>query len=917
VRLRAAPPTVQQYSRFRTEDFAYSRRVDGRYSETGLTHQAAFRNVTSRILSTAATSRMQTTPVSGQNDPSRSTSRSRFSIGFSDWPIARKLAVLCLAFGVVPLALASTLMLNRAALAVRERAADGLQKTAGHVADKIDRNLFERYGDVQAFGFNDVVEDHTQWYKVGSVNNRIAERTNAYVAAYGMYVMSTLVDADGKVVSVNDKDAVGKPIASNAIYERNYKDAGWFRACMAGQYSQRMQFSDSTNLSATGTVITPAAPDVDVQTVYGPGAADVVGFSAPLRNRSGQAVGCWRNLATVSLVTAMLSDAARDLKQAGYPGAVFLVVDSTGRKLAEGGKKLADSVLTVERGPEGSLAALRNGKSGHRAAEISGGMYQVGYSHLHGALGYPGMNWGVLISVPQTEIDAAANLQQLRNTALVLGLVVAAFIVIVALNIGGRVARPITEMAAIAREVAIGRLDRLAVQTSNDEIGQVARSLNDIVTAQQELAATARLIAVGNTHVTITTRSEHDDLGRAFTSMRDSLNQLVSEMQQLSVAAQEGKLDVRGNASRFEGAFRELITGVNATLEAGAAPVREAQEVLGKLAGRDLTTRMKGHYQGDHASLSDSLNTAIVDLGAALTEVKRESDGIHASAQEIASASQEQANGATRQAGLLETMSGDVSEQRALSGGVAQRTNDVSVLVEKTREAARAGYAKVEEVSGALAVIRERALMTQKIARKMEEIASQTNLLALNAAVEAARAGEAGAGFAVVAEEVRALALRATESAKETQTVIDQAVKSVINGVKLGEQAVDVLQGIETHAADAASVVSEIASTSIAQAKGLVTIDGTAASVATYTSAAAANAEQTAAASEELSSMAGTLAALVGRFTLDPAAPVARAEPRSPVTVGRGKPAGRSRAQPPRGSQEFVAVTEDDELSGW
>jgi methyl-accepting chemotaxis protein len=810
-------------------------------------------------------------------------------------------------------------MLNRASLAVRERAANGLKETAGHLADKIDRNLFERYGDVQAFGLNDVVEDKTQWYKVGSTNNRIADRTNAYVAAYGMYALSILVDVDGKVVSVNDKDALGKPIASSAVYARNYKDAGWFHACMSGAFSRKMQFSDSLNTTATGTVITPAAPDADVQTVYGPGAADVVGFSAPVTDRGGKQVGCWRNLATVALVTAMLGDAANDLKEAQYPGANLLVVDSTGRKLAEGGAKLADSVLTVERGPEGTLAALHKGESGHHVATIAGSTYQVAYHHLQGALGYPGMNWGVMISVPQTEIDSAANLQQLRLTALLLGLLVAAATVLLALKIGGTVARPITEMASIAQDVAIGRLDRLAVQKSNDEIGQVAKSLNDIVTAQQQLATTARQIAAGETDATITPRSGHDELGTAFISMRDTLGALVTEMQQLSIAAQDGKLNVRGNAARFDGAFRELVSGVNATLEAGAAPVREAHAVLDRLASRDLTARMTGAYRGDHASLSDSLNRAIVDLASALAEVRRESDGIHAASQEIASAAQEQANGATRQAGLLESMSSDVSEQREMSAGVASRTHEVHALVAKTRDAARAGYAKVEEVAGALAVIRERALMTQKIARKMEEIASQTNLLALNAAVEAARAGHAGAGFAVVAEEVRALALRSTESAKETQLVIDEAVKSVINGVKLGEAAVEELQGIETHAADAATVVAEITSTSEAQAKGLITIDGSASNVATYTSAAAANAEQTAAASEELSSMAGTLAALVGRFRLDAAAAADRPEPRAAATVGRGKPPQAAKPRAGRGPAKLVAAAADDDadLSDW
>ncbi len=837
------------------------------------------------------------------------------------WPIARKLALLCLAFGVIPLALACGLLLDRSTAAVRERGADALQQTAGHLADKIDRNLFERYGDVQAFGYNDVVSDRTQWYKVGADENRIASRTNEYVAAYGLYALSMFVDSTGRVISVNDKDATGKQLATAPLYERNYRDAGWFRACVAGQYSRTMQFSDSANTIATGTVITPAAPDADVKQVYGPSAADVIGFSAPVRDRSGTAIGCWRNLATASLVTAMLADAARDLGQAGYPGATFLVVDSTGRKLAEGGQPIADSVLTVERGPEGSLVLLKAGQSGHRLAQIAGSPMQIGYSHLHGALGYPGMNWGVLIGVPQKEIDAAANLVTLRWTAIGLSLAVALMIFAVAMFLGGRIAKPISAMADIASHVAVGRLDQRAVWSSDDEIGRVATALNSIVTAQQELAGTARQIAAGNTAAEIVSRSEHDDLSQAFISMRDSLRSLVAEMERLSVAAQNGQLNVRGDATHFAGAFRDLVAGVNATLDAGAAPVLEAQSVLGKLANRDLTVRMQGVYRGDHAALASSLNAAVIDLSTALNEVRRESDGILASAQEIAAAAQEGANGATTQAGLLESISGDVSEQRTLSDGVANRTRDLSALVGKTRDAAKSGHQRVGEVAAALTIIRERALVTQKIARKMEEIASQTNLLALNAAVEAARAGDAGAGFAVVAEEVRALALRATESAKETQTVIDEAVKSVVSGVKIGEAAVEIMQGIEAHAADAASVVVDIASATERQAAGLVTIDGGASSVATHTSASAANAEETAAAAEELSSMAGTLAALVNRFRLDPpveAGAPTRPEPSARAAIGKGKPLGKATRAPKSSARHAAVSTEDDDaLKGW
>jgi methyl-accepting chemotaxis protein len=479
------------------------------------------------------------------------------------------------------------------------------------------------------------------------------------------------------------------------------------------------------------------------------------------------------------------------------------------------------------------------------------------------------MNWGVIIAVPQSEIDVAANLGGMRTLAVALAFGMALLIVVLGMVIGGKVAKPIVGIASIAQDVAIGRLDRHATWGWHDEIGLVAKSLNDIVRAQQTLADSALLISRGETESEITVRSSHDTLGHAFGSLRDTLDALVHEMQRLSKAAQAGQLDVRGDHERFAGAFRDLVGGVNATIDAGTTPVREAQAVLARLASRDLTARMTGTYAGEHAALASSLNTAIEDLAKALSDVRHESHGILAATQQIASAAQEQANGATHQAGLLQQVSAEVAEQRSRGTEVARQTRALAALVSETRDAATDGHARVIDVAAALVVIKDRATATQRIARKIEEIASQTNLLALNAAVEAARAGSAGAGFAVVADEVRALALRATDAAKETQAVIDEAVQSVATGVSVGERAVTVLKSIEVKAADAAHVVVEIAEATAAQATGLEAINTTSSSVSDLTSASAANAEETAAASEEMSSQAAILTNLVGRFRID------------------------------------------------
>lgn len=822
---------------------------------------------------------------------------------FSQWPIARKLALLCLAFGLVPVAIVATFILNRSTNTVRERTADRLREAAGHVADKIDRNLFERYGDVQAFGFNEVVRDSSQWYQTGSQHNRIADRMNAYVAAYGLYPITQFVDPAGRVIAVNDLDATGTSINTTALMSVSHANEPWLTACVSGQFTRSMAHSAKGNTAATGTVIEAAHTNRAMATVFGDQAEQVIGFAAPVRGANGRTIGCWRNLASVSLVRGILADAQSSLVAAGYSHAVLTVVDSTGRPLTSVGDSTLVPTLLETMKANGALTTLLAGQSGTTQSDISGTATQVAYAHLTGALGYPGMNWGVLISVPQLEVDAAANISALRYSVIGVGAIIGVCIVLIAMWIGRRLAKPVHEMADVAAAVAVGRTDRTASWLWQDEIAQVANALNEIVTAQRELAETANALSRGDIIAKTVVRSADDALGRSFGTLRDTFAALTTEVDGLIRAARAGQLSHRGNARRFEGAFHGLVSGFNDALDAMTMPVAEARVVLGRVAERDLRARMTGSYQGDHAALATSVNTAVSDLSAALLDVRSEAEGIVSATQQIAAAAQEQANGAARQAELLQHVNTEVGVQRGSSASAAQNTRQLAALVAATNMAAVEGRTRVEEVAQALEVIRARATDTQKIARNIEQISFQTNLLALNAAVEAARAGQAGAGFAVVAEEVRALARRAADAAKETQEVIEGAVDAVADGVRVGATALTTLRGIETQADEAAQLVVGLDSAATAQARGLQAIDEQTGQVSDLTSSSAANAEETAAAAEEMSGQAGSLQALVERFMLEQG--------------GRGETAGmRNRSAAGRPAWHDRVENDDEVLVG-
>lgn len=344
-------------------------------------------------------------------------------------------------------------------------------------------------------------------------------------------------------------------------------------------------------------------------------------------------------------------------------------------------------------------------------------------------------------------------------------------------------------------------------------------------------------------------------------SVKGIVTRPMTEIAGVAEKLSDGELDI--NLPDYTTTEAHQLSGAFAKMAATTASQTKSAEAV---ANGDLTTDIQPLGENDKMGLA--LKKVIENLNEMLLDISGRTSHLSSVSTQISDGAQVLAEGATEQASTVVQLSNTIDQISVQSQQNTELAQQAASFANQIRANAEDGSSKMELMVQSMKDVNEASHSIEKVIKDIDDIAFQTNILALNAAVEAARAGTHGKGFAVVAEEVRNLAAKSAESAKSTALLIESSIQKAEVGAKIADDTLEALMEIVSGINDAVGFLNEISSSSERQSEALSQVNDGIEQVSTVTQRNSATAQESAAASHELTVQANMLQSLVSRFKL-------------------------------------------------
>ena len=659
--------------------------------------------------------------------------------------------------GLIPLLCLVALAIKEANT-ISKMASEEMLILAESSMDTIERNLFERYGDVQAFATNQIVQAPN--WSDPSVNATLVEAINNYVRLYGIYSLSMVLDQNGRVVAVNTVDAKNKKLDTAFLIGKDFSNTEWFKSSKEGQFTK--------SEILTGTVVSDVAHDTDASTVFGPDTL-VIGYSAPILGNGGEFRGVWRNLADFTLVEDIIRASYDSLEKRGIKSGEVTLANRQGTLLAFLEPSLSGTIdfnraetgvlkKTKEELATDSIKQAAQGKEGYlRELCPDKNVWQIsGFTNSKGALGYPGLGWIMTISVTEQDL-----LKRVHEIAYGMGAAAILILLVAAFFIGRSISRPIVACSREVQKLANGDLTGSVNLKRNDELGTLANSVDTCIEnlrkMVQEITHTSEALTESASILTETANSQ-------------AAGAEQTNVQAHTVAAAGEELAINSKSMTVSaGEISQASTTVAAAVEEMSSSIQEV--------ARNCT------QESEIARKADMQARQTRDLMIKLDESARQIGKIVELINQIA----EQTNLLALNATIEAASAGEAgrgfavvaNEVKELARQSAAATQDIRLQVNLIQENTANSMEAIDDVakvieqvsqiaSSIAAAVEEQSATTSEIVRSLHNVTSSTKTLSENVK-------NASSGADEVSRNIHGVSQAASESAKGASRISSSA----------------------------------------------------------------------------------------------------------------------------------------------